>query len=361
LSRRNAIRLLLAGPAAVSLIHCKREKPAPPAAGPAPGPPPAVLLKPIPRLAAPNMPSLLKPGEFIWKPEAAPAGPIVMVVSIPEQRAYVYRNGVAIGLSTVSTGKKGHETPSGVFTILQKKEKHTSNIYDAPMPFMQRLTWSGIALHAGKLPGYPASHGCVRLPMKFAEAVFSATGMGTTVIVSNRGTDPDEMIYPGLLAPGGEEEAPLAPGESEWTPEKAPEGPVTLLLSREDRTLYVFRNGFAIGRCRVIIDRPLLPLGDIIFTVLEGSSGRPSPYVPGKEAIRWMAVGLSAEEDQLLREDIMKRVKIPAAFARKASDILAPGATVLVTDLASTRATTTRRDFTVMTADASDPKGANAK
>ena len=93
---------------------------------------------------------MLAPGEYRWHPAAAPGGPMVAVVSIPEQRIHVYRNGVRIGLSTVSTGKPGHETPTGTFRILQKKRMHRSNLYDdAPMPFMQRLTWDGIALHAG--------------------------------------------------------------------------------------------------------------------------------------------------------------------------------------------------------------------
>ncbi len=109
------------------------------------------------------MPAKLKPGEYAWHPEFSPKGPVVLIVSLPEQLAYVYRNGVIIGASTVSTGKKGHETPTGVFTILQKHEDHYSSLYnDAPMPYMQRLTWSGVALHAGRLPGYPASHGRAR-------------------------------------------------------------------------------------------------------------------------------------------------------------------------------------------------------
>jgi len=130
-------------------------------------------------------PSQLKPGEFIWSPQAVPAGPLVMVISLDEQRAYVYRNGLRIGVSTVSTGKKGYETPTGVFTILQKKKDHKSNLYDdAPMPFMQRLTWSGVALHAGRLPGYPASHGCVRLPYEFARRLFDVTTFNMTVVVA---------------------------------------------------------------------------------------------------------------------------------------------------------------------------------
>src|SRR5678815_3465141 len=104
----------------------------------------------------------LKSGEFLWLGEALSSGPLVMVVSITEQRAYVYRNGVLIGATSVSTGRPGHATPIGVFTVLQKQQEHRSTIYDgAPMPYMQRLTWGGIALHAGGLPGYPESHGCI--------------------------------------------------------------------------------------------------------------------------------------------------------------------------------------------------------
>lgn len=91
-----------------------------------------------------------KPGDYVWHPEISPAGPVVIIVSLPEQKMYVYRNGVRIGRSTVSTGTKGHPTPTGMFTILQKKVRHESNIYKgAKMPHMQRLTWSGIAMHAG--------------------------------------------------------------------------------------------------------------------------------------------------------------------------------------------------------------------
>lgn len=128
--------------------------------------------------------SSLDPGEFIWNPAGAPEGSIEVVVSIPMQMAYVYRGGQLIGASTVSTGRPGHDTPTGTFTILQKRRTHFSNLYDdAPMPFMQRLTWDGIALHAGQIPGTPASHGCIRLPMAFARTLFGATGLGTRVHV----------------------------------------------------------------------------------------------------------------------------------------------------------------------------------
>ncbi|WP_120717809.1 L,D-transpeptidase family protein [Tsuneonella amylolytica] len=109
---------------------------------------------------------------------------VVIVVSKPSQRMFVFRDGELWKESPVSTGKKGHTTPSGVFAILQKRVKHRSNIYsNAPMPFMQRLTWSGIALHAGHLPGYPASHGCIRLPRAFAASLYQLTKFGSTAVI----------------------------------------------------------------------------------------------------------------------------------------------------------------------------------
>ena len=128
----------------------------------------------------------LRPGEYVWAPEVAPAGPTLLVVNLATQRAILFRNGVPIAASTVSSGKTGHETPTGVFTILQKRQEHYSKTYNnAPMPNMQRLTWKGIALHAGKLPGYPASHGCIRLPHKFSELLFGQTALGMTVVITS--------------------------------------------------------------------------------------------------------------------------------------------------------------------------------
>jgi lipoprotein-anchoring transpeptidase ErfK/SrfK len=122
-------------------------------------------------------------------------GEVEMVVSIPLQRAYVYRGGTLIGVTTVSTGKPGHRTPTGRFDILQKRAKHFSNLYNnAPMPFMQRLTWGGIALHAGQIPGRPASHGCVRLPLEFARKLFSVTRVGASVHIVDKSPAPQEAL-----------------------------------------------------------------------------------------------------------------------------------------------------------------------
>ena len=112
---------------------------------------------------------------------------VLIVISKASQRMYVFKDGTPWGMSPVSTGRRGHATPAGVFPILQKQTFHRSNIYsNAPMPFMQRLTWSGIAIHAGHLPGYAASHGCVRLPRAFAQSLYNLTrASATTVVITN--------------------------------------------------------------------------------------------------------------------------------------------------------------------------------
>jgi hypothetical protein len=144
----------------------------------------------------------LQPGQFLWQPERATRGPLVMVVSLPEQRMHVYRDGVRIGITTISSGKSGKETPTGNFEILQKKREHYSNLYNnAPMPFMQRLTWDGIALHAGALPGYPASNGCVRLPKAFAALLFEHTERGGRVVVADATSHGLAVVHPGERAP----------------------------------------------------------------------------------------------------------------------------------------------------------------
>jgi len=145
---------------------------------------PAVAMPaPAPQPAPPTLEvGTLAPGAFVWQPELAPAGPVEIVVSIPLQLAYVYRGGTLIGVTTVSTGRPGHATPTGRFPIMEKHREHYSNLYNsAPMPFMQRLTMGGIALHAGQIPGHPASHGCVRLPLAFARILFGVTQVGANV------------------------------------------------------------------------------------------------------------------------------------------------------------------------------------
>jgi L,D-transpeptidase catalytic domain len=128
----------------------------------------------------------LSSGQFVWDPKAASTGPLFLVIDLTRQRALLYRDGVPIAASAISTGSKGRETPTGVFTILQKEVFHRSRTYDnAPMPYMQRLTAKGVAMHAGNLPGYPASHGCIRLPKGFAKLLYGVTQLGTPVMITD--------------------------------------------------------------------------------------------------------------------------------------------------------------------------------
>ena len=162
----------------------------PPVIAPAPAPAPTPVRKKGPVDA-------LKPGQFVWVAQDRYEGPMKIVVVLDIQRAYVFQNDKLIGFSTISSGKKGKETPTGIFNILQKNIDHKSNLYsNAPMPYMQRLTWDGIALHGGHLPGYPASHGCIRLPHPFAKALFAVTQMDQEVVVLKDTATPAKRPLP---------------------------------------------------------------------------------------------------------------------------------------------------------------------
>jgi hypothetical protein len=127
----------------------------------------------------------LLPNQFVWK-DTGSSEPVSIVISLLEQRAFVYRGSTMIAATTISSGKDGKDTPLGTYPILQKNAVHKSSLYDdASMPFMQRLTWDGIAIHAGRNPGFPASHGCIRVPLGFAKQLFGVTTLGTTVTVTD--------------------------------------------------------------------------------------------------------------------------------------------------------------------------------
>jgi hypothetical protein len=277
----------------------------------------------------------LKPGQYWWKPQLSPSGPLMVLVSIPQQTMNVYRNGILIGRSSVSTGSKGNATPGGVFSILEKKQEHYSKKYDnAPMPNMQRLTWTGIAMHSGNLPGYPASHGCIRLPYDFSQLLFSATSKGGTVVVGDGNTPvPHLASNPGLLlAPkdmSPEMLRPLARNDYTWTPERSSSGPITIVVSAADRALYVYRNGNLIGRASVEIDGRG-SLGDHVYSLLEGTTDRQSSLAPGRAARRWMSV--TSKGRSVPAEKIAARLRVNPEFGQKVYDIIQPGTTVIITD-----------------------------
>jgi hypothetical protein len=287
----------------------------------------------------------LKPGEYWWHSEISPQGPLMILVSIPEQTMHVYRNGILIGRSTISSGSKGHETPGGVFSILEKQQSYRSKKYNnAPMPNMQRLTWTGIAMHSGQLPGYAASHGCVRLPYDFSQLLFSTTNRGGTVIIGDGKTPvPRLAANPGLmLAPkdfSPEMLHPLGKNDYDWRPDRSPEGPITIVISSADKAMYVYRNGDPIGRASLEIGGKGLSgrekLGNHVFTMLEGTTGKPSRFTPAHEEARWMRV--TSEGRPVEPDALASRLHFSPDFADKLANELKPGTTVIVTDYPAVR------------------------
>ena len=210
------------------------------------------------------------------------------------------------------------------------------------MPYQQRLTWDGVALHAGGLPGYPESHGCIHLPSAFAEKLFSATNLGMTVVVAREGASHASMVHPTMLAPvdakGGTafQAAPLAPGEHfRWNPEAAPAGPVSMILSLSDKRLVVLRNGTEIGRARIELRNPHLASGTHAYVMRDDFMEGQFPQFPGGKAPKWMAVGIPGHEassGQMLNREAIDNVVVPREFAEKVMPLLVPGAVRVSTE-----------------------------
>ena len=294
----------------------------------------------------------LKPGQYIWEPERAPEGPLLIVASITEQVAYVYRNGIRIARSSVSTGRPGHRTPTGVFTILEKEVHHTSSIYKgAEMPYMERVTWGGIALHAGNLPGYPDSHGCVRLPLGFSKLLFGVTMKGATVIIADEHSAPAETVHPGLFfAQSGEESEPIAAGQFEWNADKSLSGPVSLIVSSADKTVYVYRNGVEIGRAAISNPQVVLPLNDHVFSALQGTDT--------DRHVRWIQVTAKGKEGS--SESLFlaaQKSGLPTEFITKTKEIITPGTTIIFTDQPVDPTTQSHTGFQIVVAQKDKPSG----
>lgn len=155
-------------------------------------------------IADPTEVGATKKSKKAFKSDPDNTDPVQVVVSLKHQKAKVFKGSELVATTRISSGKRGHSTPTGVFSIIQKNRRHYSNIYNnAPMPYMQRITWSGFALHAGVIPGYPASHGCVRLPHRFARKLFSYTNMGAHIVISNgeKSSYPKPIAHKNLVNP----------------------------------------------------------------------------------------------------------------------------------------------------------------
>ena len=298
----------------------------------------------------------LKPGEYVWEPERAPEGPLLIVASITEQVAYVYRNGIRIARSSVSTGRPGHRTPTGVFTILEKEVHHTSSIYKgAEMPYMERVTWGGIALHAGDLPGYPDSHGCVRLPLEFSKLLFGVTMKGATVIIADDRSAPAETVHPGLFfTQRGQESEPETAGKFEWNPDKSLSGPVSMIVSSADKTVYVYRNGVEIGRAGIANPQLVLPLNDHVFSALNG--------LDREGHVRWVEVTSGGKEGS--SESLFlsaQKSGLPTAFLVDAKTVITPGTTIIFTDKTVDPTTQSSPGFQILVAQKDRPAGSPSK
>lgn len=286
----------------------------------------------------------LDPGEFTWHPERQPDGPVAVIVSLDEQLAHVYRNGVRIAVSTCSTGKPGHATPTGVFVVLQKDRDHRSSTYNnAPMPNMNRLTWDGIALHAGNLPGYPASHGCVRLPMEFSARLFEITHLGTPIIIADSHHSPEEVVHPGFILSGYAEHefedvlAALTPKKhpSDWAIDEA--YPITsMIASSHDEKIVLIENDVEIAEGPLVWDGK--PLGPHSF-VLQG---------PHEEAqgMQWAALTYDTPGEGGIAA--LNRVRSDEAFSAQIQKHAHPGMIFILTDLPLHPDSRSGRDFVIM-------------
>ena len=330
----------------------------------------------------------------------AAKGPLQIIISIADQRISLYDNGALIARSSVSTGVEDHPTPLGAFSVISKQKWHRSNIYSgAPMPYMQRITWSGIVLHAGDLPGYPASHGCIRLTKDFAIRLWHLTKRGTRVIIAHDDVRPVEISNPSVFVPkpkvasGAPESGttglagdniitaavmnapPLpnaeaqgaakvqAPASAGATPQKVV--PISIFVSRKLSRLFV-RQGFTpLFDAPVTIRNLAEPTGTHVFSVME--------FQNEGAAVRWTVVSIPERsslgqgtpskfhkgpvkriiEINLATPDKAKaaldRIEIPQDAAERISELLTPGSSLVISDHGISNETGKDTDFIVLT------------
>ncbi len=350
-------------------------------------------------------------------------------MSIASQHVSLYANGQFVARGPVSTGMHGHPTPMGVFTIIQKDRYHHSNIYSgAPMPYMERITWSGVAIHQGVLPGHPASHGCIRTSAAFAIKLWGIAALGTRVIVSRTDVAPASISNPNLFAllseptPALKPEAVVAripappavivpavertsadpadsnkPVEIKGTDEAAapaaePSGPapidaakaaadsamladaerqagkVSVFVSRKTGRLYVRHANQPLFDVPVVIRDPELPLGTHVFTALDVNKdwksmrwsvvsvpGGPAPraevrrggHKSGKK--KHQVEAPAPTRSVASAADALSRIEMPREVVERVSEMLAPGASLIISDNPMSGETTKNTDFIILT------------
>lgn len=327
-------------------------------------------------------------------------GPLLLIIAIADQRISLYDNGALIARSSVSSGVRNHPTPLGVFSVISKSRFHRSNIYsNAPMPYMQRITWSGIALHAGDLPGYPASHGCIRLTHDFAVRLFHLTKRGTRVIIAHDDIQPTEISNPRLFVPkpkvalaSPQSDTAAQPGGSTITADatevslvakakqqedaKAPDATaeaaapqkgasISVFVSRKLSKLFVRQGVTPLFDAPVTIQDSPEPMGTHVFTAME--------FQNGGAAMRWTVVSVpdkslhgqrtppSSKKEhakQTVRAVLptpdkagaaLNRVEIPQDAVERIAQLLTPGSSLIISDHGISDETGAHTDFIVLT------------
>ena len=355
-------------------------------------------------------------------------GLLSVIISLNKQRLTLYSDGQPIAQSHISTGVPGHPTPTGVFSVIQKDRWHHSNIYsNAPMYFMQRITWSGVAMHEGVVPNHPASHGCIRLPGAFARQMWGITKLGVRVIITHGEVTPVAISNERLFTlkrepaePKGEAQAnlpetvggtfsalelaqlsaakrngqasttvpdvskPLAPALDamayalgrprettgpEFTPVEPPKplkpGPISVFISRKEGKLFV-RKGFEpVFDAPVTFEDPNRPLGTHIFTALAVNDdnttlrwnvvsmpGAASAPVKVKKSVKGKHVEPPAAPvvgPPSNATEALDRVTIPQDALERISELMSPGASLIISDKGLGGETGKGTDFIVLT------------
>ena len=313
-------------------------------------------------------------------PTRQPEGPLQIVISIGSQRLWVYDKNGLLETSTISTGVGGNPTPMGVFAVIDKERTHYSNIYGgASMPFMQRLTMSGVAMHSGMVTGRPASHGCVRLPHPFAIKLYKLTRLGVRVIIAPNAPAPEEIDHARLFVkkPVPTESLDMTSAKGiavasatdttgaianvrvgKITAERAAELqklPISILISKAEGKVIV-RHGFRqVLEAPATIRDPDRPLGTHVYTALE--------FRDGGDAMRWQAVTVPASEQASANSrkisrasrseaeppypiangppstaaEALDRIELPQDAVERISQMLSPGASLIVSDHGNNR------------------------
>ena len=259
---------------------------------------------------------------------AEPNAPLLAVVGLAEQRVTIYDATGKIMQSPVSSGQTGLETPAGIYSVVQKEEDHTSNIYDdASMPFMERITWTGIALHAGALPGYPASHGCVRMPHEFAQELYGLTKLGMRVVIAREDIAPVEIAAPAFFKPRDPAPADAAPQSPQRSSADDPDSSAlttTASLPAAERRMQLLYQLRGIARNREIDAEAAVWKEKDAREILARSTAEAAPAL---RAVKQVEAGLAKDEADLKAADAALAAGGPPAKLEKAGKTKAQATT----------------------------------